>query len=341
MRVSYEWLKSMVDVPEDPQDLVREFVRTGTEVEAVERVGADITNVVTSQVVEKVPHPDSDHMFVCKMDVGMRNVDENGNPVPVQVVCGAQNFEKGDKTVTALVGATLPGDVKIKKGKLRGVESYGMNCSSRELGMDSDHSGIMILPADTPVGLDFIEWKGMSDTVIDCEITPNRPDCLSMCGMAVEVSAMLDEDTHMDLPSIQNESADFGRTADLVDVKIDDPELCGRYTARVVRNVKIGPSPEWLARRVIAAGARPINNVVDVTNYVMFLTGQPLHAFDLGKLAERDGKRHIVVRAAKDGERLTTLDEQERELTSDMVVITRGARRRHGRPELRHRRGHR
>ena len=312
----------MVDVPEDPQDLVREFVRTGTEVEAVERVGADITNVVTSQVVEKVPHPDSDHMFVCKMDVGMRNVDENGNPVPVQVVCGAQNFEKGDKTVTALVGATLPGDVKIKKGKLRGVESYGMNCSSRELGMDSDHSGIMILPADTPVGLDFIEWKGMSDTVIDCEITPNRPDCLSMCGMAVEVSAMLDEDTHMDLPSIQNESADFGRTADLVDVKIDDPELCGRYTARVVRNVKIGPSPEWLARRVIAAGARPINNVVDVTNYVMFLTGQPLHAFDLGKLAERDGKRHIVVRAAKDGERLTTLDEQERELTSDMVVIT-------------------
>ncbi|SEH37891.1 MULTISPECIES: phenylalanine--tRNA ligase subunit beta [Atopobiaceae] len=322
MRVSYEWLKSMVDVPEDPQDLVREFVRTGTEVEAVERVGADITNVVTSQVVEKVPHPDSDHMFVCKMDVGMRNVDENGNPVPVQVVCGAQNFEKGDKTVTALVGATLPGDVKIKKGKLRGVESYGMNCSSRELGMDSDHSGIMILPADTPVGLDFIEWKGMSDTVIDCEITPNRPDCLSMCGMAVEVSAMLDEDTHMDLPSIQNESADFGRTADLVDVKIDDPELCGRYTARVVRNVKIGPSPEWLARRVIAAGARPINNVVDVTNYVMFLTGQPLHAFDLGKLAERDGKRHIVVRAAKDGERLTTLDEQERELTSDMVVIT-------------------
>ncbi len=312
----------MVDVPEDPQDLVREFVRTGTEVEAVERVGADITNVVTSQVVEKVPHPDSDHMFVCKMDVGMRNVDENGNPVPVQVVCGAQNFEKGDKTVTALVGATLPGDVKIKKGKLRGVESYGMNCSSRELGMDSDHSGIMMLPADTPVGLDFIEWKGMSDTVIDCEITPNRPDCLSMCGMAVEVSAMLDEDTHMDLPSIQNESADFGRTADLVDVKIDDPELCGRYTARVVRNVKIGPSPEWLARRVIAAGARPINNVVDVTNYVMFLTGQPLHAFDLGKLAERDGKRHIVVRAAKDGERLTTLDEQERELTSDMVVIT-------------------
>jgi phenylalanyl-tRNA synthetase beta chain len=162
----------------------------------------------------------------------------------------------------------------------------------------------------------------MSDTVIDCEITPNRPDCLSMCGIAVEVSAMLDEDTHIELPAIKNESAEFGRTADLVDVRIDDPSLCGRYTARVVRNVKIAPSPDWLARRVIAAGARPINNVVDVTNYVMFLTGQPLHAFDLGKLSERDGKRHVVVRAAADGERLVTLDGQERELTSDMALIT-------------------
>ena len=322
MRVSYEWLKTMVDVPEDPQDLVREFVRTGTEVEAVERVGADITRVVTSKVLEKVPHPDSDHMYVCKMDVGKYNVDEKGEPCPLQVVCGAQNFEVGDKTVTALVGATLPGDMKIKKGKLRGVDSFGMNCSSRELGLDADHSGIMILPKDAPVGVDFVEWKGMSDTVIDCEITPNRPDCLSMCGMATEVSAMLDEDTHIELPSIKNESAAFGRTADMVDVTIDDAELCGRYTARVVRNVKIGPSPEWLAKRVIAAGARPINNVVDVTNYVMFLTGQPLHAFDLGKVSERDGKRHIVVRAAHEGEKLVTLDGQERTLTPDMAVIT-------------------
>ena len=322
MRVSYEWLKTMVDVPSDPNELVAEFVRTGTEVEAVERVGADITRVVTSQVVEKVPHPDSDHMFVCKMDVGSWNVNEEGEPELLQVVCGAQNFEQGDKTVTALVGATLPGDVKIKKGKLRGIASFGMNCSSRELGLDADHAGIMILPEDTPVGLEFTEWRKMSDTVIDCEITPNRPDCLSMCGITTEVSAMLDEDTHIELPAIQNESAEFGRTADLVDVTIDDASLCGRYTARVVRNVKIGPSPEWLARRIVAAGARPINNVVDVTNYVMFLTGQPLHAFDLGKLAERDGKRHVVVRAAADGEKLTTLDGQERELNSDMALIT-------------------
>lgn len=322
MRVSYEWLKTMVDLPDDPQELVREFVRTGTEVEAVERVGADITKVVTSQVLEKVPHPDSDHMYVCKMDVGAHNLGADGKPEPLQVVCGAQNFEQGDKTVTALVGATLPGGVTIKKGKLRGVESRGMNCSSRELGLGGDHRGILILPADTPVGVDFTEYMGLSDTVIDCEITPNRPDCLSMLGMASEVSAMLDEPTHVELPQIRHESADFGRSSDLVDVRIDDNDLCGRYTARVVRNVKIGPSPEWLARRVIAAGSRPINNVVDVTNYVMYLTGQPLHAFDLGKLTERDGKRHVVVRAAADGEKVVTLDGVERELTSDMIVIT-------------------
>ena len=322
MRVSYEWLKSMVDLPDDPQDLVSEFVRTGTEVESVERVGADITKVVTSQVLEKVPHPDSDHMYVCKMDVGPHNLSEDGRPEPLQVVCGAQNFEQGDKAVTALVGATLPGGVTIKKGKLRGVESRGMNCSSRELGLDGDHRGIMILPPDTPVGVDFTEYMGLSDTVIDCEITPNRPDCLSMLGMASEVSAILDEPTHVSLPQIKNESVDFGRSSDLVDVRIDDSGLCGRYTARVVRNVKIGPSPEWLARRVIAAGSRPVNNVVDVTNYVMYLTGQPLHAFDLGKLTERDGRHHIVVRAAVDGEKVVTLDGVERELTSDMIVIT-------------------
>lgn len=320
MRISYEWLKSMVDVPEDPSDLVAEFVRTGTEVEAVEKVGADLTNVVTAQVVSKKPHPDSDHMWLCQVSVGDRNVDADGNPVPLQIVCGAQNFEEGDHIVTAMIGAVLPGDFKIKKSKLRGVESCGMNCSARELGLGDDHDGIIILPKDAPVGMDYTDYLGMSDTVIDCEITPNRPDCLSMTGMAVEVAAMYDEDTHIELPSVKSEQGPDA--CDLVDVTIDDPELCQRYTARVVRNVKIGPSPEWLARRVVAAGSRPINNVVDVTNYVMFLTGQPLHAFDLGKLTERDGRRHIVVRAAADGEKLETLDGVERTLTPDMAVIT-------------------
>ena len=320
MRISYEWLKTMVDVPENPSDLVDEFVRTGTEVEAVERVGADLDHVVTAKVISKQPHPDSDHMYVCQVDVGEKNLGADGKPEPLQIVCGAQNFNEGDHIVTAMIGAVLPGDFKIKKSKLRGVASMGMNCSERELGLGNDHDGIIILPKDAPVGMDFTDYRGMSDTVIDCEITPNRPDCLSMCGMAVEVSAMLDEDTHIELPHVQ---AECGPDAhDLVDVAIDDAELCQRYTARVVRNVKIGPSPEWLARRVIAAGSRPINNVVDVTNYVMYLTGQPLHAFDLGKLTERDGKRHIVVRAAHEGEKLETLDGVERALTPDMAVIT-------------------
>lgn len=320
MRISYEWLKTMVDVPENPSDLVDEFVRTGTEVEAVERVGADLDHVVTAKVISKQPHPDSDHMYVCQVDVGEKNLGADGKPEPLQIVCGAQNFNEGDHIVTAMIGAVLPGDFKIKKSKLRGVASMGMNCSERELGLGNDHDGIIILPKDAPVGMDFTDYRGMSDTVIDCEITPNRPDCLSMCGMAVEVSAMLDEDTHIELPRVK---AECGPDAhELVDVAIDDAELCQRYTARVVRNVKIGPSPEWLARRVIAAGSRPINNVVDVTNYVMYLTGQPLHAFDLGKLTERDGKRHIVVRAAHEDEKLETLDGVERTLTPDMAVIT-------------------
>ena len=312
----------MVDLPADPQELVAEFVRTGTEVEGVERMGADLDHVVTGQVIAKEPHPDSDHMWLCKVSVGNKNVDAEGNPEPLQIVCGAQNFEQGDKIVVAMIGAVLPGGFAIKKSKLRGVDSYGMNCSARELGLSDDHSGIMILPEDAPVGVDFSEYRGMSDTVLDCEMTPNRPDCLSMTGVAVEVSAMLDEDTHFDLPQIKEETGT--PTADLVDVRIDDPVLCPRYTARVVRGVKIGPSPDWLAKRVMAAGARAINNVVDVTNYVMFLTGQPLHAFDLGKLTEVDGKRHIVVRAARDGEILTTLDGQERKLTSENTVISDG-----------------
>ena len=320
MRISYEWLGSMVDLPEDPKVLYRELIRTGTEVETIENVGEHLDHVVVGQVLSKQPHPDSDHMWLCKVSVGDQNVDAEGNPEPLQIVCGAQNFDEGDKIVVAMIGAVLPGDVKIKKSKLRGVESCGMNCSERELGLGGDHSGIMILPPDAPVGMPFSQYHGTSDVVLDCEITPNRPDCLSYVGMATEVGAVLDEDVHVELPAIAREEGP--RSADLVDVRIDAPELCSRYVARVVRGVRIGPSPEWLARRVIAAGSRPINNVVDVTNYVMYLTGQPLHAFDLGKLAERDGKRHIVVRAAYDGERLTTLDGQERVLTSDMAVIT-------------------
>lgn len=321
MRVSYEWLQTMVKLPDDPADLVSEYTRTGTEVEAVDTVGADIRNVVTGQVLTKEKHPDSDHMWVTTVTVGKANVDADGNPVPLQIVCGAQNFNAGDHIAVAMVGAELPGGVVIKKSKLRGVESCGMNCSQRELGLGNDHEGILILPADAPLGMPIGQYLGIADVVVDCEITPNRGDCLSMVGMARETGAVLDEDVNIDLPKVV-EDGDRA-SADLVDVRIDDPELCQRYVARVVSGVKIAPSPEWLARRVIAAGSRPINNVVDVTNYVMYLTGQPLHAFDLGKLSRDEaGKAHIVVRAAADGEQVTTLDGKDRTLTSDMCVIT-------------------
>ena len=321
MKVSYNWLKDLIDVPESPEELSREYIRTGTEVEAIETVGDAFDHIVTAQVVSKEPHPDSDHMWVTMVDVGRFNLGEDGEPAPLQIVCGAQNFNAGDHIVTALVGAELPGGVKIKKSKLRGVMSCGMNCSARELGLGSDHSGIMILPEDAPVGVPFADYYQTADTVLDCEITPNRPDCLSMMGMAQETSAIFDRDTHIELPQILHEDTSV-HVEDLVEVRIDAPELCSRYTARVVRGVKIGPSPDWLAERVAAAGMRPINNVVDVTNYVMMLTGQPLHAFDLGKLSERDGRRHVVVRAAREGEQIQTLDGQDRTLEPDMCVIT-------------------
>ena len=324
MRVSYNWLQELIDVPESPEELSREFIRTGTEVEAIDTVGESFDHVVTAKVVSKEPHPDSDHMWVTMVDVGNYNLGEGGSPEPLQIVCGAQNFEQGDRIVTALVGAELPGGIKIKKSKLRGVLSYGMNCSARELGLSGDHSGIMILPADAPVGVPFAEYRGTSDTVLDCEITPNRPDCLSMVGMAREVGAIFDRDTHVELPTIKQE---VGRpTADEVSLAIADEGLCSRYVARIVRNVKVGPSPEWMVERLAAAGVRSINNIVDITNYVMMLTGQPLHAFDLDTFAERDGHRRVVVRGAHEGEVFQTLDGVERTLDEGMGLITDGER---------------
>jgi len=320
MKVSLKWLSEYVDIPSDLKAFCDRLDLTGTGVEGVEKTGAAFDNIVTAQVVSKQPHPDSDHMWVCKVDVGENNVGDDGKPEPLQIVCGAQNFNEGDHIVTALIGAVLPGDFKIKKSKLRGVASFGMNCSERELGLSDSHEGIMILPEDAPVGMLFAEYMKMGDTVLDLEITPNRPDCLSMVGMAREVGAMYREDVTLPIHELE-EAADEPNVDELVTVEIEDPARCPRYTARVIKNVKIGPSPQWLAERVIAAGARSINNVVDVTNYILFLYGQPLHAFDYDKLVGDDGKAHIIVRAAEDDEHFTTLDGEERVLTSDMSVI--------------------
>lgn len=324
MKVSLKWLSEYVEVPEDLKAFCDRLDLTGTGVESVERTGDIYDHVVTGQILEKEAHPDSDHMWVTKVDVGSANVDKKGNPEPLQIVCGAQNFNQGDHVVVATIGAVLPGDFKIKKSKLRGVVSCGMNCSARELGIGSDHDGIMILPKDAPIGMPLADYLNLSDTILDLEITPNRPDCLSMVGMAREVGAMYATDAKNPLDEMEaalKEASDMPSVDELASVTVKDVDRCPRYTARVIKNVKVGPSPDWLAERVTAAGARSINNVVDVTNYILFLFGQPLHAFDYDKLVDETGKANVIVRAAKEGEKLQTLDGEERELTEDMTVI--------------------
>ena len=325
MRVSLKWLKTMVDLPDEASDLdalCGKLDMTGTGVEGVEQTGASLKNVVVGHLLTKERHPNADTLWVTTVDVGDKNLGEDGSPEPLQIVCGAQNFEAGDKIAVAMIGAELPGDVKIKKSKLRGVTSFGMNCSGRELGVSSDHEGILILPADAPVGMPVADYLSIGDTVLDLEVTPNRPDCMSMLGMAREVGAMYGAKFHFDAPEL----AEGGEKAsDLVRVTIDDPERCPRYTARVIKGAKIGPSPKWLVERICASGARPINNVVDATNYIMFELGQPLHAFDFDKLEkDADGKAHIRVRRAFEGEPFTTLDQVQRTLTGDMTVIADG-----------------
>lgn len=312
MLVSLKWLKELVEVPVDVVQLVDRLDLTGTAVESVHTAGAALEGVVVGLIVAKERHPEAERLWVTHVDVGAEE--------PLQIVCGAQNFGEGDRVPVALVGATLPNGMTIKKAKLRGVESRGMNCSADELGLGGDHDGLLILPADAPVGVPFAQYRGLSDSILELEITPNRPDCLSMAGVAREVGAIFSTTATMpaSTPDESGAGADDGFA-----VVIDNAELCSRYTARLVRGVTIGPSPEWLAERVVACGARSISNIVDVTNYVMFELGQPLHAFDASLLsAGQDGKVTIGVRGARDGERLTTLDGVERQLTADTLLIT-------------------
>ena len=317
MKVSLKWLSEYVDVPSDTKAFCDRLDLTGTGVEAVERTGAALDGVVVGHVLTCELHPDSDHLHVVTVDVGAGE--------PVQIVCGAPNIAAGIKVPVATVGAVLPGDLKIKKSKLRGVPSCGMCCSQRELGMGGDHAGIWILPEDAPVGMPIADFAQLSDTVLDLEITPNRPDCLSMVGMAREVGAMYRTDYESPLGRMAGKlvlDASSAPVDETVRITIEDAVRCPRYTARVIRGVKVGPSPDWMVERLAAIGQRSINNIVDVTNYILFLFGQPLHAFDLDKLKNADGVAHIVVRAAAEGERLTTLDGEDRALTSDMTVIS-------------------
>jgi phenylalanyl-tRNA synthetase beta chain len=310
MQVSLKWLRELVAVDLPVPELVDLLDMTGTKVEAVRTVGEALEGVIVGRILTKERHPDAEKLWVTTVDVG--------GAEPLHIVCGAQNFEAGDIVPVAVVGATLPNGTTIKKAKLRGVVSEGMNCSAAELGIGSDQSGLLILPADAPVGTPFAEYRGMSDTVIELEVTPNRPDCLSMAGVAREVGAVTG--TSASVPA--GSPVETGEPVDAtVTVTVGDPALCTRYTARLIRGVKIGPSPDWLAERVAASGARSISNVVDITNYVMFELGQPLHAFDAATLSKEDGKRAVTVRLAEPGERLVTLDGQDRALAADTLVI--------------------
>ena len=306
MRVSLKWLKEFVDFSMDVEELAHTLTMLGLEIEAIEHLGEEIKGIKTGKILSMEPHPDADKLVVCMTDVGEAE--------PLQIVCGAKNMKAGDIVPTALIGATLPGGFEIARRKMRGIESQGMMCSARELGLGEDHSGLMILPPETPIGKDAKEVLGLDDVIFDIEVTPNRGDWASMIGVARELAAHLGTKNRM--PELVVCESDPDSTT-LSSVTIENAELCPRYIGRVLTGVKVGPSPEWLVRRLQSAGIRPINNVVDVTNYVLLETGHPLHAFDYDLLK---GNR-IVVRTARPGEHITTIDGQDRELKSDMLVI--------------------
>lgn len=306
MRISLNWLKEYVDIPVDVMTLAEHLTMLGLEIEAIERPGAEISEVYIGQILSIEPHPDADKLVVCRTDIGRED--------PLQIICGATNMKVGDKVPTAVAGATLPGGFTITRRKMRGIESFGMMCSPKELGLGEDHQGLMVLDPETPVGADAKTALGLDDVILEIEVTPNRGDWDSMIGVARELAAFYNTPCH--IPDLRLKEAGEAASA-LASVTIEDPEKCPRYIGRVLDGVRVAPSPDWLCRRLIAAGQRPINNIVDITNYVLLETGHPLHAFDYDKLA---GNR-IVVRCAKPGESITTLDGTLRKLTPEMLVI--------------------
>ena len=312
MLISLNWLKQYIDLDGiEINEMENALTMIGQEVEKIEVLGENLENVVTAQIIEKEMHPDSDHLTICKVD--------NGKEI-LQIVCGAPNHKAGDKVVLAQVGAKLAPDFVIKKGKIRGVESNGMLCSEEELNIGKDSSGIMILPEDTPVGVPMKEYLGINDTVFELEITPNRPDCLSHIGIARELGAYYNKEVKYPSFAINSESSE--KTADNISVEIEDSNLAKRYVARIIKNVTVKESPKWLKERVESIGIRSINNIVDASNFIMMELNQPNHTFDLDKI--EGGK--IVVRAGHENEKLVTLDEQERELNSDDIVISDGVK---------------
>jgi len=303
MKFTYNWLKQYVEFAWSPQELAEKLTFAGIEVEDIQTLGGKIPEqVVIAQILSSEKHPNADKLTVCRVNDG---VGER------QIVCGAKNYKVGDKVPLALPGAAMAAGFAIKESKLRGMVSQGMMCSAEELGLSKGEDGLLILPADAPVGKKFAEYVGPGDTVFDIEVTPNRPDWLSVIGIAREVSALTGNP--LTLPSVSlSESGEIAAS-----VTVTAPDLCPRYTARVIRGVKIGRSPAWLKQALEKVGLRSINNVVDVTNYVLLECGHPLHAFDYNLL-----KGHqIIVRRAENGERYEAIDDSKHELTSEMLVI--------------------
>ncbi|MBA7615269.1 Phenylalanine--tRNA ligase beta subunit [subsurface metagenome] len=310
MKASLNWLREYVDITLPVAELGKKLTMSGTEVDSLESVGG-WDNIVVGEVVAIEPHPHADHLQLATVNLGTERPS---------TVCGAPNLKLGQKVPFARLGAQLldpeTGErFKLKKAKIRGVASEGMICSEMELGISERHEGIMVLPADAPLGLPLDDYLG--DTILDLDITPNRPDCLSIIGVAREIAALTEQAVRLPETSYDEQGEPIERKAS---VEIIDPDLCPRYCASVITNVLVGPSPPWLEQRLLACGMRPINNIVDVTNYVMLEYGQPLHAFDYHKLAQRK----ILVRRPRESEFITTIDGEERGLTSDMLVIADG-----------------
>lgn len=306
MKVSLNWLKDYVDIDLTAEQLAEKLNLSGTAVESVTYLGAKFNNFVVGLVTEVKPHPQADRLRLCQVNIG--------NSRTLNIVCGAPNVAVGQKVPVALPGAVLPSGIEIKKAKIRGETSEGMICSEAELELGADASGIMVLNETTKVGQPLAEAIGFNDWILELEITPNRPDCLGLIGIAREVAALTGK--KVKYPQVKLTEVPE-KAKDKVEIKVLAADLCPRYSARVIENVQISSSPDWMKRRLEAVGIRSINNVVDVTNYVLVETGQPLHAFDLDLIK---GKQ-IIIRRAYAGEQLETIDHVERQLTEDMLVI--------------------
>lgn len=305
MIVTSNWLKEFVDFDLSPEELAHRLTMAGLEVDAMEKLGEGMDDVIVARLVSVEPHPEADRLTLCQVDTGSEILD---------IVCGARNHKTGDLVALAKVGAVLPGDFKIKKSKIRGRDSMGMLCSDKELGLAAESEGIKILPAGLPLGQSVFSALGLKDVRFELGLTPNRADCLSILGVAREVAAMVGKPLR--LPALRLEEQ--GPAIDqLTSVMVEEPELCPRYAARLIRGVQIGPSPEWLVRRLQTVGLRSINNVVDVTNLVLVELGHPLHAFDFRLL--RGGR--IIVKRAGEGESFTSLDSQPRLLQKNDLTI--------------------